>query len=158
MGAHASGLIGENLKGIPNNLMPYITKVAAGKLPFLNIFGNDYPTTDGTGMRDYIHVTDLAQGHIASFNHLQKSNQSITINLGTGSPLSVLELVKSFERVTGVKVPYRFTERRKGDLAKYYADPSLAKQKLGWEAQYGVDRMCGDTWRWHIQSGVRNQA
>lgn len=152
VGAHPSGLIGENPKGVPNNLMPYLLKVAIQEYPSLNVFGDDYPTPDGTGMRDYIHVVDLAKGHIKSLDYINKKEASITVNLGTGVAYSVLDLVASFEKVTGIKIPYQFAPRRKGDLAKYYADPSMAKEKLGWEAQYNLDYMCEDAWRWQTQS------
>lgn len=148
VGAHQSGRIGENPFGIPNNLMPFISQVAVGKRQKLTIYGNDYPTPDGTGLRDYIHVDDLAAGHLAALNALGKSNSLITVNLGTGKPSSVLEMVAAFEKASGVKIPYEIVGRRSGDLPEYYADPRLAKQILGWEAQFGIDRMCADTWRW----------
>ena len=151
VGAHESGLIGEHPHGIPNNLMPFITQVAVGKRPYLSIFGNDYPTPDGTGVRDYIHVVDLAQGHLAALNYLQKRQQSITVNLGTGRGVSVKELAETFARVTGVPVPYRFVDRRAGDVASCYADTTLAERELGWKARFDVERMCRDAWRW--QSG-----
>ncbi|WP_396441859.1 UDP-glucose 4-epimerase GalE [Limnohabitans sp.] len=148
VGAHISGTIGEHPNGIPNNLMPFITQVAVGQREFLSIFGQDYPTTDGTGVRDYIHVVDLAQGHLAALNYLQNQQASITVNLGTGRGVSVKELADTFARVTGVPVPYRFVDRRPGDVAACYADTRLAKEALGWQAQLGVDRMCQDAWRW----------
>jgi UDP-glucose 4-epimerase len=148
VGAHISGTIGEHPNGIPNNLMPFITQVAVGQREFLSIFGQDYPTPDGTGVRDYIHVVDLAQGHLAALNYLQKQQASITVNLGTGRGVSVKELADTFARVTGVPVPYRFVDRRPGDVAACYADTRLAKEALGWQAQLGVDRMCQDAWRW----------
>jgi UDP-glucose 4-epimerase len=148
VGAHISGTIGEHPNGIPNNLMPFITQVAVGQREFLSIFGQDYPTPDGTGVRDYIHVVDLAQGHLAALNHLQNQQASITVNLGTGRGVSVKELADTFARVTGVPVPYRFVDRRPGDVAACYADTRLAKEALGWQAQLGVDRMCQDAWRW----------
>ncbi len=151
VGAHESGLIGEHPNGIPNNLMPFITQVAVGKREFLSIFGNDYPTPDGTGVRDYIHVVDLACGHLAALNYLREQQTSITVNLGTGRGVSVKALADTFARVTGVPVPYRFVERRPGDVAACYADTTLARQALGWQAQLGVERMCADAWRW--QSG-----
>jgi UDP-glucose 4-epimerase len=148
VGAHISGTIGEHPNGIPNNLMPFITQVAVGQREFLSIFGRDYPTPDGTGVRDYIHVVDLAQGHLAALNYLQNQQASITVNLGTGRGVSVKELADTFARVTGVPVPYRFVDRRPGDVAACYADTRLAKEALGWQAQLGVDRMCQDAWRW----------
>ena len=151
VGAHESGLIGEHPNGIPNNLMPFITQVAVGKREFLSIFGNDYPTPDGTGVRDYIHVVDLAQGHLAALRYLQDKQASITVNLGTGRGISVKELADAFARVNGVAVPYRFADRRPGDVATLCADTRLARSVLGWEARLDVDRMCADSWRW--QSG-----
>ena len=152
VGAHESGLIGEHPNGIPNNLMPFITQVAVGKREFLSIFGNDYPTPDGTGVRDYIHVVDLAQGHLAALSYLQKQQTSVTVNLGTGIGVSVKELADTFARVTGVAVPYKFVDRRPGDVPAYYADTRLALETLGWKAQLGVDRMCADSWRWQSQN------
>ena len=151
VGAHESGLIGEHPNGIPNNLMPFITQVAVGKREFLSIFGKDYPTPDGTGVRDYIHVVDLAQGHLAALRYLQERQQSITVNLGTGRGVSVKELADTFARVNGVPVPYKFADRRPGDVAACYADTRLAERELGWTARLGVERMCADAWRW--QSG-----
>jgi UDP-glucose 4-epimerase len=148
VGAHISGTIGEHPNGIPNNLMPFITQVAVGQRDFLSIFGQDYPTPDGTGVRDYIHVVDLAQGHLAALNYLQNQQASITVNLGTGRGVSVKELADTFARVTGVPVPYRFVDRRPGDVAACYADTRLAQEALGWQAQLGVERMCQDAWRW----------
>lgn len=145
VGAHASGLIGEDLSGVPNNLMPYIAQVAVGKRPKLQVFGGDYPTEDGTGKRDYIHVDDLAAGHLAALNQLSKSPELLTVNLGTGRPYSVLEMIRAFEKASGAPVPYEIVERRAGDLPEYYADPSLAEQLLGWNAELGIDRMCEDT-------------
>jgi UDP-glucose 4-epimerase len=152
VGAHESGTIGEHPSGIPNNLMPFITQVAVGKREFLSIFGNDYPTPDGTGVRDYIHVVDLAQGHLAALSYLQKQQTSVTVNLGTGIGVSVKELADTFARVTGVAVPYKFVDRRPGDVPAYYADTRLALETLGWKAQLGVDRMCADSWRWQSQN------
>jgi UDP-glucose 4-epimerase len=152
VGAHISGLIGEHPSGIPNNLMPFITQVAVGQREFLSIFGRDYPTPDGTGVRDYIHVVDLAQGHLAALHYLQARQTSITVNLGTGRGVSVQELVDTFARVTGVPVPYRFVDRRPGDVAACYADTKLAREALGWQAQLGVERMCQDAWRWQSQN------
>ena len=148
VGAHISGTIGEHPKGIPNNLMPFITQVAVGQREFLSIFGNDYPTPDGTGVRDYIHVVDLAQGHLEALKYLQTQQASITVNLGTGRGVSVKELADTFARVTGVAVPYRFVDRRPGDVAACYADTRLAREALGWQARLDVDRMCQDAWRW----------
>jgi UDP-glucose 4-epimerase len=152
VGAHISGTIGEHPNGIPNNLMPFITQVAVGQREFLSIFGRDYPTPDGTGVRDYIHVVDLAQGHLAALNYLQERQTSITVNLGTGRGVSVQELADTFARVTGVPVPYRFVDRRPGDVAACYADTTLAREALGWQAQLGVERMCQDAWRWQSQN------
>ena len=152
VGAHISGTIGEHPNGIPNNLMPFITQVAVGKREFLSIFGNDYPTPDGTGVRDYIHVVDLAQGHLAALNYLQSKQQSITVNLGTGRGVSVKELADTFAKVTGVPVPYKYVDRRPGDVAACYANTTLAEQELGWKAKLGVERMCEDAWRWQSQN------
>lgn len=148
VGAHSSGLMGEDPTGIPNNLMPFIAQVAVGKRAALQVFGDDYPTADGTGKRDYIHVDDLAAGHLAALNYLSRSSELLTVNLGTGRPYSVLEMIRAFEKASGAPVPYEIVERRAGDLPEYYADPSLAKQILGWKAELGIDRMCEDTWRW----------
>ena len=152
VGAHISGTIGEHPSGIPNNLMPFITQVAVGQREFLSIFGRDYPTPDGTGVRDYIHVVDLAQGHLAALNYLQTEQTSITVNLGTGQGVSVQALADTFARVTGVPVPYRFVDRRPGDVAACYADTTRARVALGWQAQLGVERMCQDAWRWQSQN------
>lgn len=146
IGAHASGLIGENPNGIPNNLMPYIVKVANGELPQLSVFGNDYPTKDGTGVRDYIHVVDLALGHIKAVEKATKENGVHIYNLGTGTGYSVLELVQTFEKVNNIKVNYKITDRRPGDIATCYADTTKAKEELGWVAKYGVEDMCRDAW------------
>ncbi len=148
VGAHPSGLIGEDPNGVPNNLMPYIAQVALGKLKELPVYGNDYPTVDGTGVRDYIHVVDLARGHLAALNALRESGGTLTVNLGTGRGYSVLEMVKAFAGASGKPVPYRIVARRPGDLAEYFADPALARKLLGWQAQLGVDAMCADVWRW----------
>ena len=148
VGAHASGLIGEDPNGVPNNLMPYIAQVAMGKLKELPVYGNDYPTPDGTGVRDYIHVVDLARGHLAALAALRKDFGVLTVNLGTGRGYSVLEMVRAFAAASGRPVPYRIAERRPGDIAQCYADPALALETLGWQAQLGVDAMCADTWRW----------
>lgn len=148
IGAHQSGLIGEDPNGVPNNLMPYITQVALGKLDYLNVFGKDYDTPDGTGVRDYIHVVDLARGHVHALKAIEENCGLEIFNLGTGKGTSVLELVHAFEKVTGVKVPYKFVERRPGDIATCYADASKAKEKLGWVAKYDIEDMCRDAWRW----------
>jgi len=148
VGAHSSGLIGEDPNGIPNNLMPYIAQVAVGKLKELPVFGNDYATPDGTGVRDYIHVVDLARGHLAALNALHERPGVLTVNLGTGRGYSVLELVRAFSAASGKAVPYRVVGRRPGDIAQCYADPALAREVLGWQAQFGIDAMCADTWRW----------
>lgn len=148
IGAHESGLIGEDSQGIPNNLMPYISQVACGKLKELQIFGNDYPTLDGTGVRDYIHVADLAKGHVKALEYLQRHKGVSIHNLGTGKGTSVLELVHTFERINQVKVPYRIVARRDGDIAECYAGVEKAKQELGWVAERTVEDMCRDTWRW----------
>jgi UDP-glucose 4-epimerase len=148
VGAHSSGLIGEDPNGIPNNLMPYIAQVAAGRLKELPVFGADYPTPDGTGVRDYIHVVDLARGHLAALNALRQRPGVLTVNLGTGHGYSVLEMVRAFAAASGKPVPYRIVGRRPGDIAQCYADPSLARETLGWQAQLGIDAMCADTWRW----------
>lgn len=152
VGADASGLIGEDPNGIPNNLMPFISQVAVGKLPRLNVFGNDYPTPDGTGVRDYIHVVDLAQGHVKAIDRLKQNPGVAVYNLGTGQGYSVLEMVKAFEQATGREVPYRIAQRRSGDIAACYADPTLAKAELGWEARRGLAEMCADAWRWQSQN------
>jgi UDP-glucose 4-epimerase len=152
IGAHASGRIGEDPRGIPNNLMPYVAQVAVGKLPALRVWGNDYPTADGTGVRDYIHVTDLARGHLAALEFLGRKKRSITANLGTGSGYSVLEAVQAFERASGKTVPLEFHPRRPGDVAASYADASLAARELGWKAALGLDDMCRDHWRWQSQN------
>ena len=148
IGAHQSGTIGEDPNGIPNNLMPYITQVAVGKLPQLGVFGNDYPTHDGTGVRDYIHVVDLAKGHVCALKAIENKCGLGIYNLGTGQGYSVLDLVHAFEKATGVKVPYVIKPRRSGDVAECWSDPSKAARELGWKAQYGVEEMCADAWRW----------
>jgi UDP-glucose 4-epimerase len=148
VGAHASGRIGEDPRGTPNNLMPYVAQVAVGRLPRLQVFGRDYPTPDGTGVRDYIHVMDLAQGHLAALDYLAGTGRSITVNLGTGRGHSVLEMVHAFERASGRPVPVEFAPRRPGDVAACYADASLAAAQLGWRASLGIDEMCRDAWRW----------
>ena len=153
VGAHKSGLIGEDPAGIPNNLTPYITQVAMGKRECLSVFGNDYDTPDGTGVRDYIHVVDLAQGHVAAVEKLATMDGGVlTINLGTGKGYSVLEMVHMFEEVSGRPIPYKITARRPGDIATCYADPSLARELLGWTAKRGLREMCEDSWRWQSQN------
>ena len=148
VGAHASGLIGEDPRGIPNNLLPYVAQVAVGRREFLNVWGDDYATSDGTGVRDYIHVVDLALGHLKALERLQQGPQCQAINLGTGVGYSVLEMVRAFERASGQAVPYQVAPRRAGDVAACYADPVLALALLGWQAQRGLGTMCEDTWRW----------
>ena len=148
IGAHPSGKIGEDPNGIPNNLMPYITQVAVGKLKELGVFGDDYDTPDGTGVRDYIHVVDLAVGHVKALKKIEENAGLCIYNLGTGHGYSVLDIVKNFEAATGVKIPYTIKPRRPGDIATCYCDPSKAKRELGWEAQYGIKEMCADSWRW----------
>lgn len=155
VGAHASGTIGEDPNGIPNNLVPYVAQVAAGKLKELSVYGNDYPTSDGTGVRDFIHVVDLANGHLAALQALAGRTGVITVNLGTGRGYSVLEMVKAFARASGRPVPHRIAPRRPGDVAQCYADPALARELLGWEARLGIEAMCLDTWRWQ-EWAVRN--
>src|SRR3989338_8792831 len=166
VGAHESGLIGEDPQGIPNNLMPFIAQVAVGKREYLNVWGNDYPTPDGTGKRDYIHVVDLAEGHVAALNHLNslspvqremagergQSHSLITVNLGTGQGYSVLDMVKAFEQASGRTIPYKIAPRRPGDIAQCWADPGLAEKMLGWKAKRGLDKMCADSWRWQTRS------
>jgi len=148
VGAHKSGLIGEEPNGIPNNLMPYITKVATGDLEYLNVFGSDYDTPDGTGVRDYIHVVDLALGHLKALEKLDGNCGLVTYNLGTGKGYSVLDLVSAFERASDVKIPYKIVERRPGDIAMCYANPRKACIELGWEAKFGINEMCRDSWYW----------
>lgn len=148
VGAHATGLIGENPLGTPNNLMPYIAQVAVGKRGFLSIYGGDWPTVDGTGVRDYIHVVDLAKGHVAAINYLTKQKKSLTVNLGTGVGTSVLQLVHAFEAATHQKIPYQIVGRRLGDIAISYANADLAKELLGWSTHMTVEQMCQDVWRW----------
>ena len=148
VGAHESGLIGEDPRGIPNNLMPYVAQVAVGRRPHLNVFGGDYPTPDGTGVRDYIHVVDLARGHVAALNKLLQLGGVRTWNLGTGRGVSVLDMVRAFEAASGKKVPYRIVARRAGDVAQCWADPSRAARELGWRAEFDLRRMCADAWRW----------
>jgi UDP-glucose 4-epimerase len=148
VGAHASGRIGEDPSGLPNNLMPYVAQVAAGRLPVLSVFGNDYPTPDGTGVRDYIHVDDLAEGHVAALRRLFDHPGSFTVNLGTGRGYSVLEVVAEYARASGREVPYQVKPRRPGDVAACYADPTLARELLGWTARHDLARMCQDSWHW----------
>lgn len=148
IGAHPSGTIGENPNGIPNNLMPYITQVAVGKLKELGVFGNDYDTPDGTGVRDYIHVVDLAIGHVKALKKIEEKAGLKIYNLGTGVGYSVLDIVKNFEEASGVKIPYVIKPRRPGDIAMNYSDATKAKEELGWEAKYGIREMCADSWRW----------
>ncbi|SFZ97747.1 UDP-glucose 4-epimerase [hydrothermal vent metagenome] len=148
VGAHSSGTIGEDPNGIPNNLMPYISQTAVGKLSCLSVFGDDYDTHDGTGVRDYIHVMDLADGHVKALDNIENFTEVMTINLGTGTGYSVLDMVKAFEKASNKKVPYCIAPRRAGDIAKCYANPDYAKEILGWEAKRSIDEMCEDSWRW----------
>ena len=154
VGAHESGTIGEDPNGIPNNLMPFISQVAVGKLPKLRVFGGDYPTRDGTGVRDYIHVVDLANAHVKAIEYLNKNklNEPLIVNLGTGQGYSVLEMVKAFEEASGVKIPYEIVDRRPGDIAEIYANPSKAKKLLGWEAKRGIKEMCESAWKWQSKN------
>jgi len=152
IGAHESGLIGEDPAGIPNNLMPYIAQVAAGRRPVLHVFGNDYPTRDGTGVRDYIHVVDLAQGHVRALDCISDGHRLEAVNLGTGQGYSVLEIVRAYEAASGLPVPYQFDPRRPGDIAECYADPSRAREVLGWTAKKTLADMCRDTARWQAQN------
>ncbi|MBQ7011341.1 MAG: GDP-mannose 4,6-dehydratase, partial [Clostridia bacterium] len=146
------GLIGEDPKGIPNNLLPYITKVAGGKLPCLSVYGNDYNTHDGTGVRDYIHVVDLAKAHLCALDRAAKVKGIEHFNIGTGNGYSVLDIVAAYEKATGIKINYKIVDRRPGDIDECYADPAKAKELLGWEAQYGIERMCEDSARWQKQN------
>ena len=152
IGAHSSGLIGEDPRGIPHNLMPFISQVAIGRREYLNVFGDDYDTPDGTGVRDYIHVVDLARGHVAAINYMQQHKGESVFNLGTGNGYSVLDMVHAFEKVTGRKVPYRIAPRRPGDLATVYASPDKSAELLGWKAEYGLEDMCRDTWAWQSKN------
>jgi UDP-glucose 4-epimerase len=152
VGAHESGLIGEDPAGVPNNLMPYVAQVAVGKLERLRIFGSDYATHDGTGVRDYIHVVDLARGHIKALDALESLDSSFVVNLGTGTGYSVLDVVKAFEAASGKPVPYELVARRPGDIAECFADPAAAAKLLGWQAEHGIERMCVDHWRWQSQN------
>ena len=160
VGAHPSGLIGEDPQGIPNNLMPNIAQVAVGIREKIRVFGNDYPTRDGTGVRDYIHVVDLARGHLAALETMQRERRGVTVNLGTGRGVSVLETVRAFERASGRAVPFERVARRAGDVAECYADPSLAEKILGWKAIYTLEDMCRDTWRWQSMNphGYRGES
>ena len=161
VGAYESGEIGEDPNGIPNNLMPFITQVAVGKREFLSIFGSDYDTADGTGVRDYIHVVDLAYGHVKAIDYLNKTAQKepLKVNLGTGKGYSVLDMVKAFEKASGQKINYKLVDRRAGDIAKCYADPTTAKEILDWEAKKSIDDMCADSWRWQSNNpnGYKNK-
>ena len=150
VGAHRSGLIGEDPNDIPNNLMPYVAQVAVGRLPQLSVYGGDYPTHDGTGVRDYIHVVDLARGHLRALEALRRDSAGrvLTVNLGTGTGYSVLDMVRAFAAASGREVPYRIVARRPGDVAACFADPTLARELIGWRAELGIDAMCADTWRW----------
>ena len=152
VGAHESGLIGEDPNGIPNNLMPFVSQVAVGLREKLSVFGGDYDTVNGTGVRDYIHVVDLAKGHVAALQKLMQSPGLVTVNLGTGHGYSVLEMVKAFEKASGKSVPYEIVARRPGDVAQCYADPTYAYEVLGWKAELGIDRMCEDAWRWQREN------
>ncbi|TMH45419.1 MAG: UDP-glucose 4-epimerase GalE [Betaproteobacteria bacterium] len=160
VGAHPSGLIGEDPQGIPNNLMPNIAQVAVGIREKIRVFGSDYPTRDGTGVRDYIHVVDLARGHLAALETMQRERRGMTVNLGTGRGVSVLETVRAFERASGRAVPFERVARRAGDVAECYADPSLAEKILGWKATYTLEDMCRDTWRWQSMNphGYREES
>lgn len=152
VGAHESGLLGESPNGVPNNLMPFVSQVAVGKRAELSVFGGDYPTPDGTGVRDYIHVVDLAQGHLAALDALEKTSGVLTVNLGTGLGYSVLEMVRAFEKASGRAVPFKVVDRRQGDIAVCYADPLLAETLLNWKATRGLDAMCADVWRWQSRN------
>lgn len=152
IGAHKSGLIGEDPSGIPNNLVPFIARVATGKIPCLNVFGNDYDTPDGTGVRDYIHVVDLARAHICALEYMNEHEGIDTFNIGTGKGYSVLDVVKAYEKASGAEVKYRICERRAGDIARCYADPSKAKRLMGWQAQYGIEQMCADSHNWQTKN------
>jgi len=154
VGAHASGLIGEDPRGIPNNLMPYISQVAVGRLPRLKVFGNDYPTPDGTGVRDYIHVVDLADGHLAALARLRDRQGVLTVNLGTGRGTSVLEMIRAFESASGRPVAFDIVDRRPGDIAECWANPALAREELRWSARLTISDMCADAWRWQQGQGA----
>ncbi len=157
VGAHESGLIGEDPLGVPNNLMPYVAQVAAQRRPYLNVWGNDYDTPDGTGIRDYIHVLDLAQGHLSALRYLEQHSELITLNLGTGRGYSVLEMVAEFERACGLKIPCRMGPRRKGDIAQCFADPTRSWELLNWRATRGLAQMCKDAWHWQCSEKLRNE-
>ncbi len=148
IGAHPTGLIGEDPQGIPNNLMPFVAQVATGRRPVLNVFGNDYPTPDGTGVRDYVHVVDLAEAHLAALKHLMRTRESFTVNIGSGNGSSVLDVVRAFEAASGVTIPVNFAPRRAGDIASYYADPTKAKALFGWQTRLTLEDMCRDQWAW----------
>ncbi len=152
VGAHESGRIGEDPRGVPNNLMPYVQQVAVGRRECLSVFGGDYDTPDGTGVRDYLHVMDLAEGHVAALRYLLGEKQSVTVNLGTGVGYSVLDLVQAFSEVVGRPIPYKIVDRRPGDLPSYYADATLARERLGWQARRSLAQMCADSWRWQRQN------
>ena len=152
VGAHESGTIGEDPNGLPNNLMPFIAQTAVGKRNFLSVFGDNYDTVDGTGVRDYIHVLDLADGHVKALNKIREISKPLIVNLGTGNGYSVLEMIRAFEQASGKEVSYQIVERRAGDIATCYADPSYAKEVLGWKAVRGVEEMCADSWRWQSQN------
>ncbi|HHD80762.1 MAG TPA: NAD-dependent epimerase/dehydratase family protein, partial [Campylobacterales bacterium] len=152
VGAYKSGTIGEDPSDIPNNLMPFISQTAVGKREYLNVFGDDYDTPDGTGVRDYIHVMDLADGHVKAIDKIKSFDKVMTINLGTGNGYSVLDMVKAFEKASGKKIPYKIAPRRDGDIAMCYANPSYAKEVLDWSATRGLDEMCEDSWRWQSQN------
>ena len=152
IGAHESGMIGEDPRGIPNNLMPYITQVAIGRREYLSVYGNDYDTPDGTGVRDYIHVVDLAKGHVAAVKYVTENKGCEVFNLGTGVGYSVLDMVKAFEEANNVKVPYKIVGRRPGDLPTCYADPAKSAEVLGWKAEKNLMDMCRDSWRWQSQN------
>ncbi|AKD24590.1 UDP-glucose-4-epimerase [Polynucleobacter duraquae] len=156
VGAHLSGLIGENPVGTPNNLIPYIGQIAMGRLSRLKVFGGDFPTHDGTGLRDYVHVDDLAMGHFLALEYLECNPGMLVVNLGTGKPNSVLEMVATFEKVSGKKIPYDIVGRRPGDLAEYYANCDLARVVLGWQPKHGIERMCEDAWRFYSQLGAQS--
>jgi UDP-glucose 4-epimerase len=151
VGAHESGQLGEDPTAPPNNLLPYISEVAEGRRPFLNIFGNDYPTSDGTGVRDYIHIMDLVSGHISALHHIERNQGLLRVNLGTGQGVSVLTILRTFERVNRLRIPYQFAPRRLGDIASYWADATKAKDILNWRATRNLEDMCRDTWRWRLQ-------
>ena len=155
LGAHPSRLMGEDPNGIPNNLLPYIARVAAGQLECLSVFGSDYPTVDGTGVRDYIHVVDLAKGHLKALAKVRKDTGVDAYNLGTGHGYSVLQMVAAFEKASGRKVNYKLTDRRPGDIAECYADPTKAKEVLGWEATMGIDEMCADSWNFTVKTAEK---